>query len=432
MVKVSAILPSLNVADYIEKCLNSVQSQTLQDIEIICVDAGSTDGTTEIIRERAARDSRIKYVVSDKRSYGYQMNLGLSMASGEYIAILDTDDMIEPDMYETLYNIAVEEAADFAKADYREFCEENGEVRFTKYITVVPEELYYMPLEPARELQCFQHHVTATWSGIYKSSFLKQNHILYNETPGAAYQDTGFWFQTYACATRCVFVPKPFYLYRRDNPNSSVVRRGNAFAICDEFAFVMQKLEQTERWPLVQAAFCYDFYDRYKWNLARIAKEFYLDFLERMQDDFCLLRKKGYLSFECFDAWEREELEQVLWNPQNYYEKVLQTRKEFLNKLEAEESVIIYGAGKLGKMLYQELQNKQRVHFFAITGEPEENSFVEDVPVKSLRQLAEQKEKSLLVIAVKAETQKAEMEAFARENGFQRVITIPRGSFDFE
>ena len=74
MVKVSAILPSLNVAPYIGQCLDSVCAQTLEEIEILCVDAGSTDGTAEQIQEYAARDARIKYIVSDKRSYGYQMN----------------------------------------------------------------------------------------------------------------------------------------------------------------------------------------------------------------------------------------------------------------------------------------------------------------------------------------------------------------------
>ena len=85
MPKATLILPSLNVGGYIEECLESVRCQSLEDIEILCIDAGSTDGTYEILREHAARDSRIRLIRSQVRSYGYQVNLGLSIARGEYV-----------------------------------------------------------------------------------------------------------------------------------------------------------------------------------------------------------------------------------------------------------------------------------------------------------------------------------------------------------
>ena len=69
--KVSIIMPSLNVVDYIQECMESVVNQTLKDIEIICVDAGSTDGTLEILREYEEKDSRVKIILSDRKSYGY-------------------------------------------------------------------------------------------------------------------------------------------------------------------------------------------------------------------------------------------------------------------------------------------------------------------------------------------------------------------------
>ena len=89
--KVSVILPSLNVADYMEECLESVINQSLRELEIICVDAGSTDGTKEILDDYAGKDSRITVLQSDIKSYGKQVNIGLDYASGEYIGILETD-----------------------------------------------------------------------------------------------------------------------------------------------------------------------------------------------------------------------------------------------------------------------------------------------------------------------------------------------------
>ena len=115
--KVSVILPSLNVAAYIRECLDSVVNQALQELEIICIDAGSTDGTTEILEEYTGRDSRIVLLHSEIKSYGRQVNMGLDHAGGKYVAILETDDWIEKDMYKCLYAIAEENRLDYVAAD---------------------------------------------------------------------------------------------------------------------------------------------------------------------------------------------------------------------------------------------------------------------------------------------------------------------------
>ena len=88
---VSVVVPFYNVEAYATDCLSRLCEQTLEDIEIICVDAGSTDGTLEIIGRFAQQDPRIRLLLSDKKSYGYQMNLGMSEAKGEYIGIVETD-----------------------------------------------------------------------------------------------------------------------------------------------------------------------------------------------------------------------------------------------------------------------------------------------------------------------------------------------------
>ena len=116
--KVSVIMPSLNVADYIEEAVQSVINQTLKDIEIICIDAGSNDGTWEILTRLAAADGRIILRHSDRKSYGFQVNLGIAMASGEYIAVVETDDYVDSKMYERLYQEAVAHDCDYVKSDY--------------------------------------------------------------------------------------------------------------------------------------------------------------------------------------------------------------------------------------------------------------------------------------------------------------------------
>ena len=134
-IKLSVILPSLNVADYIRECLNSVINQSLHELEIICVDAGSTDGTEKILKEYAERDTRIVVLHSEIKSYGKQVNMGLDYAAGEYIAVLETDDWIAPDMYETLMDIMGNYGVDLITSGcFRYFSEGVKSVSFDKFI----------------------------------------------------------------------------------------------------------------------------------------------------------------------------------------------------------------------------------------------------------------------------------------------------------
>ena len=151
-----------------------------------------------------------------------------------------------------------------------------------------------------------------------------------------------------------------------------------------------------------------------------------------MQEDFTILKEKGFLSLDDWKEWEREEIGQILENPKQYYEATLQKRKEFLEILEKEKNIIIYGAGKYGKRLYHELKNKNNVSFFAVTGGMFHNTFIEEIPVKAIEQLHEFAKQSLLVITVKSDLQQAEMAYYARENGFERIVCIPKGILDFE
>lgn len=119
--KVSVVIPSLNSIDYYEECINSAVRQDLKDIEIICVDAGSNDGTRDIIAKYMKEDPRVRLIEPDMRSYGRQMNLGIDAARGEYLFILESDDYIESDTLSYYYGIAKENDLDFVKSDHAQF-----------------------------------------------------------------------------------------------------------------------------------------------------------------------------------------------------------------------------------------------------------------------------------------------------------------------
>ena len=115
MIKVSVIMPCLNAIKFVKSCMDSVICQSLSDIEILVVDAGSVDGTLEVLAEYEKKDSRVHVIHSEKKSYGYQMNQGIAHATGEYIGIVETDDLIQKDMFAFLYDEAIRENADYVK-----------------------------------------------------------------------------------------------------------------------------------------------------------------------------------------------------------------------------------------------------------------------------------------------------------------------------
>lgn len=116
--QISLLIPIYNVESYLAECLDSALAQTFTDIEIICIDDGSTDSSPEILARYAAKDPRIRVITKANSGYGDSMNQGLAAARGTYIAILESDDIFEPDALEHLYNLATNNNVPVAKADF--------------------------------------------------------------------------------------------------------------------------------------------------------------------------------------------------------------------------------------------------------------------------------------------------------------------------
>ncbi len=224
MIKVSLILPSLNVKKYIRKCVMSAQEQTLKDLEILCIDAGSDDGTWEILKKLAAKDERIRLIRSEMKSYGYQVNLGLRLARGDYIGILETDDFVEPQMYETLYEAVVRERLDVVKAGFYFHSSRKGQEEDRKRMAfeALRPAGYKEVIEDPAHLYALFPEDSMIWTGLYRRQFLLSRQIRCSETPGAAFQDIGFVLQTLYLAQRVMYLPECFYHYRIDRKEASV------------------------------------------------------------------------------------------------------------------------------------------------------------------------------------------------------------------
>ena len=220
-VYVSVVMPSLNVVDYIEKSLTSVLNQTLRTIEIICVDAGSTDGTLEVIKEYMKKDDRISLIISDYKSYGAQVNMGIDVSNGKYIAILETDDYIADGMYKALFDAAERNDCDYVKCNYYSFWHQKDGIPFVQKRSNLWDLSLYgkVIINPNPKEVCVND--LYLWDGIYKKDFLKRNNIEFSETEGAAFQDVSFLFQTSIFGKRIVYLNEAYYYYCTDRGDSS-------------------------------------------------------------------------------------------------------------------------------------------------------------------------------------------------------------------
>lgn len=115
---ISVIVPIYNMEPLLPRCLDSLAAQTLRDLEIICVDDGSTDGSGGIVRKYASGDSRFRLITQENPGRAEARNAGIRAAAAPYLGFADPDDYVEPDMYERLYRLAEESGADMVQCSY--------------------------------------------------------------------------------------------------------------------------------------------------------------------------------------------------------------------------------------------------------------------------------------------------------------------------
>lgn len=361
--KVTVIVPALNVAGYIRECMDSILSQTMRELEVLVLDADSTDGTHEIIKEYAVRDKRVRLLKDDKKSTGYAKNLGIEQAQAPYIAIVESDDYIESDMMEKLYKKAEETDADIVKGGFDTFIGQRKErLVFPKTVAQYAED-YETILKPREHVRCFRW-IMFEWLGLYRKSFLEKHHIRHQETPGAAYQDIGFWFLGFSYASRVCLIPDVVYHYRYDNPDASIKRKDQVFQTCSEYAYIRENLrDKTEIWEKVYPAFCREFYHSNEVVYARLEPRLKPMLSDKMREVLVYARQEGALDEALFEEREREMLAKLLdsarifdqedYKKQKADEKALEILKK---KCGYFPSIVIMGAGSYGANLHYVLQ----------------------------------------------------------------------------
>lgn len=209
---ISVIIPVYNAEKYLRECLDSVCGQTLQDIEIICVDDGSVDGSAGILGEYAAEDSRISVISQSNAGAGAARNRGMEAASGEYLAFIDADDFWKPQLLEKAYEQAEKYDADLCLYQNAVYDEITGSAAGVPYAAWLPSSSQaFRPAEYADRL--FQMTAPAPGYRIYRRDMIRKYGLTF--LPQHIAEDIYFVFLSMAFAERICFIREVYAFLRR-------------------------------------------------------------------------------------------------------------------------------------------------------------------------------------------------------------------------
>lgn len=217
--KVSVILPVYNVERYLEQCLESILNQTLKEIEVICVDDGSTDSSLDILRKYEKQDERMKVVTQENGGAGAARNNGMRIASGQYYSFLDSDDFFELNMLEEAYNEISLRNADFVVFRSDQYYEEKDEFKYVGW-TLREKEIppYYPITHRTLTGNIFKTFVGWAWDKLYDAEFVKKHQLKFQEQRTS--NDMLFVFSALVFAERIAIVDRILAHQRRNNPTS--------------------------------------------------------------------------------------------------------------------------------------------------------------------------------------------------------------------
>ncbi len=218
---ISIIIPIYNTQDYLEKCLKSVIEQTYNNLEIICVDDGSTDSSGKILEEYSKQDSRIKIVTQANKGLSSARNIGLEYSTGEYVGFVDSDDWCAPDMYEKLYHMIKNTDADFAMCGvtlYDDSLKRNVPVPPYFSLTYFDPDKFAMRLEKNDFKKFFFGGNVIACNKLFCKKIFHLNSLRFHD--GAIYEDQLLFVDLYFLIESFSLIAEPLYHYRINRSGS--------------------------------------------------------------------------------------------------------------------------------------------------------------------------------------------------------------------
>ena len=221
--KVSVIIPVYNIEKYIKRCLDSVLNQTYSNLEVICVNDGSTDSSLEILKEYEKKDGRIKVVSKENKGVSAARNLGIKEATGEYITFIDGDDFVELNMIQDMVNILEENDADIVKCAYVKdyiYKQIPYNLKLGKEISIYENEsmpdLYSLFLD--------KYILNSMCCQLVNAKIIKDNNIFVN-TEYVYGEDARFNYELYSFANKVILVDKTYYHYFYNDNSATTIKK---------------------------------------------------------------------------------------------------------------------------------------------------------------------------------------------------------------
>ena len=319
MTKVSILTPCYNVkSEYLSQCFDSLLSQTLKEIEIICIDDGSTDDTGRRLDAYAKRDARIKVIHKPNSGYGDSMNLGLSHCKGEYVGIVEPDDWVEPDMFEVLYRTAEKNKLDLAHCCH--FESRRGQKEIAVLDDWIPKNVVLNPLIDKSVFML----APAIWCSLVRRQILHENGIKFLPTPGASFQDTSYAFKLRACARRFMFIDRCLHHYRINEGSSvsSVNSEQKAFCVCLEYDEIFKFAKRnSENFRQLKTILPVMENGCYIWNINHLRGELRYCFVKKWQQELLDRIDAGEIDLVALPSAERNLLENIAYSADEWFDK---------------------------------------------------------------------------------------------------------------
>ncbi len=219
--KVSVVVPVYNTAPYLRQCLDSIANQTLREIEIICVDDGSTDGSLEILREYEGRDDRFVVLRQQNKFAGVARNRGMEQARSDFLVFWDSDDFFEPQALEVMYKQIVRHEADICVCGANQYFQATGELKpSSRYLAEgrLPRDAVF---NRHTHNDCILSFATVMpWNKMFRRTFVRENHLKFQSRRNS--NDTYFCACALLLADRIVTVPDRMITYRVGRAGSLV------------------------------------------------------------------------------------------------------------------------------------------------------------------------------------------------------------------
>lgn len=391
MIKVSVVLPVYNEEKYLEQCLDSICTQSLKEIEIICVDDGSTDNSLQILKNYAKKDYRIKILTQKNMFAGVARNHGMRYATGKYLSFLDSDDYFEADMLEKMYQKAEKESTDVVICRYKEYCENSARIRIPDwtFIDSFFSQKSVFSSESIKNAGIFQITRGWAWDKLFKTDFVRKYGY---EFPDFRSSEDGYFVYMLLINSKNIsYLDDILVTHRVNNLNSlSNTREKNWINGFKMLLLIKEELERLNLYSIYQQSFLNEvvyFLIGYlkSMNSFEIFKACYKYIQNIIEPEMGVLRfdrRYYFIKEKKFVDWYesviRLSLEEYLFHEQQNSIRLLDQQNGIIDQqngiidqlvkasaekkwvfpflsIEKEKIVILYGAGKIGRCYYSQL-----------------------------------------------------------------------------